>query len=68
MTRPIIVEQLNHAQWCASCPAGPWRSSGVGSYVDAVADALWMAEGRHLAVETVGLDGSRATLLRRVIQ
>jgi len=58
----VVVEQLNHAQWYASCPVGTWRASGVQNYAGAVADALWMAVGSGLGVQTIGLDGSRLIL------
>ena len=58
----VVVEQLNASQWEATCPYGTWQSSGVGCYIDAVADALWMASGQGLGVETVDLGGRRLTL------
>jgi hypothetical protein len=58
----VTVEQLNHAQWHAHCPVGTWRSTGVGSYVDVVANALWMAAGQGLGVATIDLGHKRTFL------
>ncbi len=56
----VVVEQLNQAQWHAIDPWG--GASGVDDYVGAVADALWMAAGFGLGVETIALNGDRMTL------
>lgn len=49
----IILEQLNEVQWHA---VSREQGSGVGSYVHAMADALWMAEGLHSPIIVDGFD------------
>jgi hypothetical protein len=60
LSAPILVIQLNHAQWHVLIPGR--FASGVGNYVAAVADGLeWgRLDGRR--VESVGMDGTRLLL------
>ena len=59
---PIVVEQLNRAQWHATVADG--GGLGVGNYVQILADALvWAALDRRGLV-TVALDGTRRRLVR----
>jgi hypothetical protein len=57
----ILVEQLNRGQWHAVSPM-PGRSGGVGTWVQAVSDALWLGWAYNLPVESVDMNGDRMWL------
>jgi hypothetical protein len=58
----IVVEQLNRAQWHAHIPG--YGATGVGNYVETLADALNWAAIDGYAVETLDLDHERRLLCR----
>jgi hypothetical protein len=60
--RTIVVEQLNHAQWHAHVPG--FGATGVGNYVQTLADALNWAAIDGYAVETIDLDYERRLVCR----
>lgn len=59
----IILEQLNEVQWHA---VSREQGSGVGSYIDAMADALWMAERQRCPIIVDGFDAPEIERRRAV--
>jgi hypothetical protein len=63
--RTIVVEQLNHAQWHTQMPG--YGATGVGNYVQTLADALNWAAIDGYAVETLDLHYERRLLCRAAV-